>query len=138
MSLYPTTIIDPVTAAIDPNGIQPGSLVVIPIDMSGDVLMTKIDLQHVAGQQDYSLRAWISLYQNGNPLPSDVNYSGNYPIIRFSNYPIVLYVAGQTPPPNTFSILVEPKAYFLNILNLTNEVNAFGFTQTDISVLMPQ
>ena len=132
MSLYPTTVLDAVTAALNPNPIQPGNLIVIPIDMTS-TLMTSIDLQQMSNTQDYSMRAWLSVYESGIALPSDANPAGIYPVIKFSQYNIIVYREGQTPPESTFPILVPAGEYFLNILNLTNELNYFGFTKTDLA-----
>lgn len=130
MSLYPTTVLDVITAAENPNPIQPGNLIVIPIDMTSTV-MTTIDLQQMSNTQDFSMRAWLSIYPSGAALPSDDNPAGIYPVIKFSQYNIVVYQNGQTPAESTFPINVLPGMYFLNILNLTNELNYFGFTKTD-------
>lgn len=121
MSLYPTTVIDPATLALEPNIIQPGNLIVAPIDMT-EAQMVQIDLQQMSNTQYFSLRAWLSLYQNGIAYPP-----GNYSVLNWAGAPIVIYVPGQTPPDYTFAIEVPPGMYFLNILNLTNEHNIFSF-----------
>jgi hypothetical protein len=137
MSLYPITTLDATTAGLNPNGIMPGTLIVIPIDMT-TVQMTSFDLQHLSNTQDYSLRAWLSKYPDGVPIPSSIDgvatiAAGIYAIIKFSKLPMVIYIAGQTPPIDSFDILVSPGLYNLNILNLTNEVNVFGFIKTDLA-----
>ena len=132
MSLYPIVILTPSEASIAPNLIMPGNLIVIPLDMT-TIQMTSIDLQQVSNTQDYSMRAWLSVYQNGAPLPSSDGVSGIFPIIKFSLFPIIIYIESQTPPANSFPILVTPGLYNLNILNLTNERNVFNFSQTNLA-----
>ncbi len=133
MTLYPITILDAVDAVLEPNPILSGTETIIPIDMT-TTLMTELTVFQMSNTQDFSLRAWLSKYQNGIALPS-IGFAtgGNYPIRRFGGVPIIIYVAGQSPPANTFPIEVTPGQYYLNILNLTNEQNIFGFTKTDLA-----
>ena len=137
MGLYPITTLLPADAAENPNGIQPGTLIVIPIDMSS-LLMTSIILQQLSNTQDFSLRATISIYPDGSPLPTTINGTMSNGIVapmRALPSPIVLYIEGQTPPANSIAILVKPGIYNLNILNLTNEVNVFAFVKTDTFIM---
>lgn len=124
MSLYPTTVIDGTTLALDPNRILPGNLIVSPVDMTV-TQMLQITLQQMANTQDFSLRTWVSLYPDGIAFAP-----GNIPILKWANVPIVIYVPSQIIPEDTIGILVQPGKYFLNILNLTNEHNVFGYSQT--------
>ena len=127
MSLYPTIVLDAATAALDNNFIPPGTLVVIPIDMTVPQ-MTQISMAQLSLTQDYSLRTWVSVYPGGRVIDA------LFPILRTVGLPFIIYVAGQTPPANaTYTILVTPGNYYLNILNLTNEANVFAFSQTDLS-----
>lgn len=112
----------------EPNLLPPGNLIVVPLDMT-IVQMTQIMLQQMSNTQDYSMRAWISQFPGGIPLGS-----GIYSVLKFgAGLPIIVHVASQTPPENTFPVLVSPTEYFVNILNLTNEANFFGFLQTNLA-----
>lgn len=130
MSIYPISITDAATLSTEPNRISPGNMTCVPIDMT-TVRMTKILLQQASNTQDYSLRAWLSLYQEGVALAD--NSIKTYTIMRNVLLPIIIYTAGQTPDAESFSVLVVPNYYFLNILNLTNEVNYFSFIKMDIA-----
>jgi hypothetical protein len=125
MGLYPTTILDAVTAASGYNCIYAGTLVAIPIDMAA-TQMSEITLAQMSHTQDYSLRAWLSEYVGGVAIPP-----GFIPVLKTASVPIVIYTASQTPPANTIGIPVVSDCYILNILNLTNENNVFAFSKTD-------
>ena len=131
MSLYPTTFLDATTAAADNNLMPPGTLTVIPINMTV-TQMTQINLAQLSLTQDYSMRMWVSVYPDGIPI------GGMYPILRFAGLPFTIYIAGQTPPQNTgYAINVTPGRYYLNILNLTNEANVLRFSQIDLASVFP-
>ncbi len=135
MSLYPIIQIDPSIAVLDPNKIPSGTLIVIPIDMT-TVNMTSLTISQVSNTQDFSLRAWVSIYRDGDALPSPAlpqPSSGIYPVLRWVGLPLVLYLPGFTPPDDTVPIaLPGPGLYYFNLLNLTNELNYFGFGKTDL------
>lgn len=130
MPIYPITITDTDTLSVDPNLLLPGNMTCVPIDMT-TVRMTQITMQQLSNTQDYSLRAWVSLYREGVALGDDSKKT--YTIMRNILLPIIIYTAGQVPPVESFSVLVEPNYYFLNILNLTNEANYFSFVKTDLA-----
>jgi hypothetical protein len=92
-----------------------------PIDLS-DGGMIVVTLVQVSETQDYSLRAWVSQYANGVPLAP-----GYTPVYRGFGWPLTIYTAPQTPPPNTIAIAVTPGVYVLNVLNLTNELNVVAY-----------
>ena len=127
MSLYKIVNLTPEEAADGPNFIQPGNLITIQIDLT-IISMTSIDLSQMSQTQDYSLRAWVSKYPSGIFFPP-----GHYAVKKFGWSPIVIYKSPQTPPDDSFSIMVEDGKYYLNILNLTNETNVFGFMKTDLA-----
>jgi hypothetical protein len=127
MSLYPVTITDPATVSVGNNGIASGTLIAVSIDMTSTQMM-QIVMAQLSLTQDYSLRTWVSVYPDGNAIAPGV-----FPILR-NGIPFIIYVAGQTPPSNTYAILVTPGSYFLNILNLTNENNVFAFSPTELAL----
>jgi hypothetical protein len=127
VSLYPITYLDAATAVLQNTLMPSGALVVIPIDML-TVQMTQINMAQLALTQDYSLRTWVSLDPDGLAIER------YFPILRTGGVPFVIYIAGFTPPTNTYSILVAPGNYFLNILNLTNEQNVLAFSQIDLAL----
>lgn len=132
MGLYPITFLDAITAALAPNSIPSATLVAIPIDMT-TVQMTQITVAQLSFTQNYSLRAWLSIDPAGIPLkpntPPDF-----FPVLGvLVGLPIVIYTAPQTPPVNTIDIVVAAGNYIFNILNLTNELNVFGFSKTDLA-----
>lgn len=127
MALYPTTVIDNATLAQEPNFINPSSLIVTPIDMT-TAQMVQIDVQQMSNTQYFSLRAWVSQFQNGIAFAP-----GNYPVLTWAGALIVIYVPGQTPSANTFAIQVPVGTYWFNILNLTNEHNVFSFLITTLA-----
>lgn len=132
MALYPITFLDAVTAGMAPNPIPSATLVAIPIDMS-TVQMTQLTVAQLSFTQNYSLRAWLSVYPAGIPLPPDAP-PDFFPVLgAMVGLPIVIYTATQTPPGNTLDILVDAGSYIFNILNLTNELNVFGFSKTDLA-----
>lgn len=132
MALYPITTLTPATASVEPNLLPSGTLFVIPIDMT-TVNMTQLTLNQMSNTQDYSMRAWVSQFPDGIPLPSSVG-TGIYPVMKWDGLPIVVYLSGQTPPENTYSIEVPSSGiYNLNVLNLTNMANYFGFSKTDLA-----
>lgn len=124
MSLYPITIMTAQALSVNPNLLLPGNMIAVPLDMTVNQ-MVQIFLQQQSNTQDFSIRAWISQYQDGIALGS-----GIYPLLRFGGFPIVAHITTQTPPEASFPVLVPPGEYFVNILNLTNEPNVFGFAQT--------
>lgn len=131
MSLFPITILDPITAASGFNTLLSGSLVVIPLDMTF-AAMTQITIVQASLTQDFSLRGWISVYPDGIALASV------FPILRGNGLPIVIYVPLQTPPNDCIPIAVPASGiYYLNVLNLTNESNVFAFTKADLEVGVP-
>jgi hypothetical protein len=126
MSLYPMTIKDASTLS-EPNLLASGSMIIAPIDMT-TIQMTQITLQQMSNTQDFGIRAWVSLYQDGIALGA-----GNYPLLKFGGLPIIIHTSAQTPPDECFPVLVEAGPYFLNILNLTNSSCYFGFSKTDLA-----
>lgn len=125
MSLYPIIELDPEIAALDPNMLPAGTLIVLPVDMSS-VQMVQIVLVQLSQTQDYSMRTWLSRYPDGIAIAPGV-----FPVLRGQGLPFVIHTADQTPPENTNAIQVEAGNYILNILNLTNEINVFSFSTTD-------
>jgi hypothetical protein len=124
--LYPSITLDPLIANLHNNVVPSGTLVVLPIDMTS-VQMTQIKMLQISFTQDFSLRAWLSVYPGGTPLPP-----GYFPLLRTSGVPFVVYCAGQTPSPPDLASLVEPGRYMLNVLNLTNVENEFSFNKMDL------
>lgn len=125
VSLYPTTVLEASVAAEEPNVILAGTLTVIPLDMTVSQMVQLNLWQMSIWTEDFSLRAWISVFENGIPYPP-----GPTPIIRYGGAPIVVYVESQTPPEHSIAVPVPPGVYFLNILNLTNSTNIYGFAET--------
>lgn len=127
MSLYPTLLIDATTAADGPNAVPSGTLALVPIDMTQRV-MVQIDVAQASLTQDFSLRGWISTTADQESL---VAYPGYFPLLRGNGLSIVLFLPLHTPPAACIAVpVVRPIVYYLNILNLTNEVNAFVFSMT--------
>lgn len=128
--LYPYYLLDPVTAAINPNMLASGTVVLLPIDMT-TILMTQIIVTQVSLTQDFGMRCWLSVYPLGvsliAPLP-DV-----FALSRMTPRPLIIFVNDQVPPPNSILANVQPGLYYLNILNLTNHHSAFSFTQTNLA-----
>lgn len=130
MSLYPTIFLTVAEASPEPNFMPSGTLVVIPIDMTVNQ-MVEISVNQMSNTQDYSMRGSLSVYPGGDPIPSSsFEGIGTFAVMKYGAYPLAVYVPGQIPPENTFPIQVSPGVYNLNILNLTNEKNIFGFALT--------
>jgi hypothetical protein len=131
MSLYPTVVLDPTVAMSGPNLAPSGSLITLPLDMSV-VLMKQIIVAQLSLTEDFSLRAWVSIYPNGISLITPA-WPDTFALSRMTPRPLVLYVRGQIPPDETILVPVVPGQYYLNILNLTNQLNLFGFTMSDLA-----
>lgn len=107
--------------------IPSGALVSWPLDLTS-ASMIQIILAQLSLTQDYSLRAWISVYVNGIPLAP-----GYVPVMQTGGLPLVVYISPQTPPANTFAVPVSPGLYVLNVFNLTNEANVLGYLATTLA-----
>ena len=104
-----------------------GNLLMFPVDMS-QVNMLQIALAQLSQTQDYSLRAWVSVYPNGMPLPP-----GYVSVLKVGGLPLVLFAFGLIPPTNTLLCPIALRQqYILNVLNLTNEDNVLGVTTANL------
>ncbi len=135
-SIYPITVLDSSVAILDPNLILSGNLIIIPIDMRISH-MIQIGVFQMSNNQDFSLRGWISNLPNGQPLYSTTGYylnRGDFPITKYGALPVILFNPGQTPPiAQSFSVEIPSGVYYINIQNLANEANIFGFTLTELA-----
>lgn len=126
---YPIYTISPESASASANALPSGCVAVIPIDMTV-TRMTSILLAQLTLTQDFSLRTWVSIFQNGIPVNPQPN---TYPVLKVNGFALVLYVPPETPPSGTIPIPVSSGKYYLNVLNLTNEANLFSFSKTDLA-----
>jgi hypothetical protein len=127
--LYPYAVFAPGVAAQEPQLLPAGTLALIPLDLSV-VQMMKLVLAQASFTEDYGMHAWISRYPAGSSLLTALDV---FPLMRMAPRPVVLYVPGQTPPDATYLAPVEPGAYYLNVLNLTNSLSRFSFAQTNLA-----
>ena len=107
--------------------IAPGAWMGWPVDLT-NVNMIQITLAQLSQTQDYSLRAWVSVYEQGVPLPP-----GATPVMRISGFPFIVYTASQIPPAASIAVLVAPGVYVLNVFNLTNEQNILGYSMLTLA-----
>src|SRR3569623_119827 len=95
-----------------------GNLIMFPVD-SSQFNMLQITLSQLSQTQDYSLRAWVSVYPNGTPLAP-----GYVSVLKVGGLPLVLSVFGLISPINTLLCPIALRQqYMLNVLNLTNDDN---------------
>lgn len=127
--LYPYLFFNPILAAEEPQPLPAGNLALIPLDLS-TVQMMKIVLAQASYTEDYGMHAWISRYPAGQSLLNGIDV---FPVMRMMPRPVILYVNGPTPPDAAYLAPVEPGAYYLNVLNLTNTMSRFSFSQTNLA-----
>lgn len=128
--LYPTITFDPVVAATNPNLLPSGMLALILVNMR-TVAMSQIIVSQVSLTEDFGMQGWLSEEPGGIPLT--IPAPGTFPLSRFTPRPLIVLVAGHTPPPDSILAPVIPGQYWLNILNLTNTPAMFAFAQTTLA-----
>jgi hypothetical protein len=119
MDLYPTVSV-PVDQANEIVPTAQGALTVIPIRIVPNSV-TQFSVTQTSTAQDYTLRIWISQQRDGLPI-GDTWYASRVPD-RIHAY----YTPDQSPPDGTVPVLLVAGDYFINILNLTLQPNAFKF-----------
>lgn len=117
--LYPTVIV-PVDQATDLIASANGALTVIPISIAPNSI-TPCNVTQTSTAQDYTLRVWISQQRDGLPI-GDVWYAS-----RVADRARALHTPDRTPPNNMVPIVLVAGEYYINILNLTLQPNAFTF-----------
>lgn len=130
MNLYPVIIFRPAVVVRGPNLLPPGTLGVVPINMTDDDIIVQVKIVHVSLTQDFSLRYWVSPFIDGLSV---MPHPGFFPVLRGNGLPIVLY--SHFPPLYPcIPVLIRRRAvHYFNVLNLTNEGNQFTF-EMSISV----
>ena len=128
--LYPTT-----TIALENiqglNLLNSSSLLLVPIIISSGIGIT-LSMEQVAPTQDYSMRSWISLLGDGNFYPTNTSF---WYLPRIISQLVLVYDFNfPVPVGNYLTIPVPPGNYLLNILNLVNAQNYFGFTSTILAL----
>ena len=109
--------------------IASGSLAVIGLTVDPGSAQT-ISMAQLANSQDFSLRAWISIKKDGQPIDSGVWASW---VLSKRSDAFVLHDAAIAPPDGMRSVPVEPGSYWLNILNLVNSNNMFAFATVPVN-----
>lgn len=92
-----------------------------------------IKLAQIGYAQDYSLRAWISVYSDGVPIEPEYNreFALNRQIESFVLYDRL--ATNLVLPSDLRNVPALPGSYILNILNIVNSINAFSFSQSVVT-----
>lgn len=107
--------------------LEPGRLGLIELEVvSGEkitLLMNQLIPDPLNQPQDRSIRCWISDQKGGNPQPNDTNSWILTPLQRTTIW--VHDALTDFVLVDGIKIDVMPGRYWLNVLNLVNETNAF-------------
>ncbi len=110
--------------------LPPGVLGLVQLSVNqGDdfrLVMHQVFPDTVHLKQDSSLRGWISTVPGGNPIQNSMNFT-EWHLTTLQKRIIGVYDnnIGQEEPYDFPSFGLSPGIYWLNILNLVNESNAF-------------
>jgi hypothetical protein len=103
-----------------------GGWIGLSLDLT-TLVRAQITLTQLSYTQDFSVRAWISVYPNGIAVPP-----GPWPVLRTGGLPILVYTDAQMPMADIVPVPLAPAQYTLNLRNLTNEDNLVGYSRLNL------
>jgi hypothetical protein len=112
--------------------IDPGAGIAFAFTLAPSDVKNVIIVQIAPNTQDNALRCWVSHQMGGTQV---VEYPINVAFWHANRVPneIITVYDQALPPPVGAALPLAPGSYYVNILNLTNEKNAFSFVLTDVA-----
>jgi hypothetical protein len=127
--LYQTTI-NPEPTLDETYLIDPGSQHCFPFTLGAEEAKNVLVI-HAVGNQDHSLRVWISRAPGDTPVVQSPHFASFWHANRNDQEYITVFDE-DSPIPGLRSPLGLPTGdYTVNILNLVNRQNVYSFTLTD-------
>lgn len=99
----------------------------------GDQFNLSVVLTAGICNQDHSLLAWVSVQPGGNVMYDQPAYLQQWHPNRTNGDFFTVYDSTTTTATGDFALGIAPGSYILNVLNLTNRLNSFSYTLTDLS-----